>query len=83
MGLVDESGISFPPEAWAWAGRYMVVVLLAHCWKSMGELCMGNNALMAFDSETHHAGVDGLPPACRSLSEPLGQQCVKYGSRRE
>lgn len=67
MGLVDGFGTSFPPEAWAWAGRYMVVVLLAHCLKSMGEVNVGNSALMAFDIERHHAGVDSLPPACRSL----------------
>lgn len=67
MELVDESGISFPPKAWSWVDRCMVVVLLAHCLKSMSELGVSDNAVVAFDSVMHRARVDCLPPAGRSL----------------
>lgn len=81
---MDESGISFPLGAWTWVGRCMVVVLLAHCLKSMVELGVDNkNASVAFDSEMNHATVDCLPAASRSLWEPLRQECVKYKNSRE
>ena len=61
----------------------MVVALLAHCLKSMGELSVGNDASVAFDIVMHHAVLDCLLPADRPLWEPLGQQCIKYSTRSE
>ena len=65
-----EGGLSFPRGVWTWVSPYMVVALLMHCLKSIGEMSgvgESNDSLVAFGMEMPLAGVDWLKIESMSL----------------
>ena len=75
-----EGGFACPLGVWGGGGRYMVVALLMHYLKSIGdigEMRESNDSLVAFGMEMPLSGVDCPIIESKSLWEPLGTRTAR------